>query len=180
MRFTALDISGLWIIEPQVFRDGRGYFAETFRTEAFRRHVGEVVFVQENESFSTCGVLRGLHYQREPYAQAKLIRVVQGEVLDVAVDIRPHSPTYGRYASVLLSGDNKLQFFIPRGFAHGFKVISDTALFQYKVDNTYAPDYESGIRYDDPAIAIDWQLSPDTPPILSPKDTAWGTLPPLS
>ncbi|MDR3127618.1 MAG: dTDP-4-dehydrorhamnose 3,5-epimerase [Tannerellaceae bacterium] len=180
MRFTPLDISGLWLIEPHVFLDERGYFMESFRAEDFREHIGDVVFVQENESRSVKNVLRGLHYQREPYTQSKLIRVVSGEVLDVAVDIRPHSPTYGKHAAVLLSGDNKLQFFIPRGFAHGFKVLSDTAIFQYKVDNPYAPAGEGGILYNDPTLAIDWQLSPDNPPLLSPKDRAWGAFPPLT
>jgi dTDP-4-dehydrorhamnose 3,5-epimerase len=172
MTFTPLDIPGLWIIEPRVSLDPRGYFMESFRAEDFREHVGDVAFLQENESASARHVLRGLHFQRPPFDQAKLVRVVVGEVLDVAVDLRTDSPTFGLHAAVRLSDANKRQFFIPRGFAHGFKVLSPSAIFQYKVDNPYMPDYEDGIRYDDPTLNIDWLLD-EHPPLLSGKDANW-------
>lgn len=170
MQFTELEIPGVWTIEPKVFRDERGYFMESFKQAEFEKHIGKIDFIQENESCSGKGVLRGLHYQLPPYAQAKLVRVIEGDVLDVAVDLRPGSPTFGKYVAVLLSGENKKQLFIPRGFAHGFKVISDRALFQYKVDNVYKPDHEAGILYDDPAIGVAWNIAPDETVILSEKD----------
>ncbi|MDR3267408.1 MAG: dTDP-4-dehydrorhamnose 3,5-epimerase [Tannerella sp.] len=168
MTFIEIDIQGVWIIEPKVFGDVRGYFMESYKESEFRKHIGEINFIQDNESRSTKGVLRGLHYQAEPYAQAKLVRVIQGTVLDVAVDIRKDSKTFGKYVAVELSEENKRQLFIPKGFAHGFYVKSETALFTYKVDNLYAPDYERSIRYDDPAIYVDWQIEEEI--IVSEKD----------
>lgn len=168
MTFIEIDIQGVWIIEPKVFGDVRGYFMESYKESEFRKHIGEINFIQDNESRSTKGVLRGLHYQADPYAQAKLVRVIQGTVLDVAVDIRKDSKTFGKYVAVELSEENKRQLFIPKGFAHGFYVKSETALFTYKVDNLYAPDYERSIRYDDPAISIDWQIEGEI--IVSEKD----------
>lgn len=170
MQFTELEIPGVWIIEPKVFRDERGYFMESFKQAEFDKHIGYVNFIQENESRSGKGVLRGLHYQREPYAQAKLVRVIEGEVLDVAVDLRNGSPTFGRHVSVLLTGENKKQLFIPRGFAHGFKVISENVLFQYKVDNIYKPDHEAGILYSDPSLCVAWNICEGEKIILSEKD----------
>jgi len=168
MTFIEIDIQGVWIIEPKVFGDVRGYFMESYKESEFRKHIGEINFIQDNESRSTKGVLRGLHYQEDPYAQAKLVRVIQGTVLDVAVDIRKDSKTFGKYVAVELSEENKRQLFIPKGFAHGFYVKSETALFTYKVDNLYAPDYERSIRYDDPVISIDWQIEGEI--IVSEKD----------
>jgi dTDP-4-dehydrorhamnose 3,5-epimerase len=170
MIYTRTDIGGLWIIEPKVFRDSRGYFMESYKEQEFEQHVGEIHFIQENESCSTEGVLRGLHYQLEPYAQSKLVRVIQGTVLDVAVDIRKGSPTYGKYLAVELSGENKRQFFVPKGFAHGFYVMSETAVFTYKVDNPYTPTHERGIRFDDPAIGVDWRIISDNLVNTSEKD----------
>lgn len=170
MNYIKTDIEGLWIIEPRVFGDNRGYFFESFSLRDFEAHVGPVAFVQDNESLSERrGVLRGLHFQKGGLAQAKLLRVVQGSVLDVAVDIRPGSPTFGRHVSVVLSGENKRQFFIPRGFAHGFLVLEDHTIFQYKCDNYYAPEAEGSYRWNDPAFAIDWGISPEAV-ILSEKD----------
>lgn len=170
MNYIKTDIEGLWIIEPRVFGDNRGYFFESFSLRDFEAHVGPVAFVQDNESLSERrGVLRGLHFQKGDLAQAKLLRVVQGSVLDVAVDIRPGSPTFGRHLSVVLSGENKRQFFIPRGFAHGFLVLEDHTIFQYKCDNFYAPEAEGSYRWNDPAFAIDWGISPEEV-ILSEKD----------
>ncbi len=170
MNYIKTDIEGLWIIEPRVFGDNRGYFFESFSLRDFEAHVGPVAFVQDNESLSERrGVLRGLHFQKGDLAQAKLLRVVQGSVLDVAVDIRPGSPTFGRHVSVVLSGENKRQFFIPRGFAHGFLVLEDHTIFQYKCDNFYAPEAEGSYRWNDPAFAIDWGISPEEV-ILSEKD----------
>lgn len=151
-------IPGLLIIEPRVFRDARGYFFESYTKAKFSAAGIEADFVQDNESRSTYGVCRGLHYQLEPYAQSKLVRVIEGEVIDVAVDIRKGSPTYGKYVKVLLSGENKRQFFIPRGFAHGFIVKSREAIFAYKCDNEYAPGHEGGIIFNDPSLAIDWEV----------------------
>jgi dTDP-4-dehydrorhamnose 3,5-epimerase len=168
MTFIETDIQGVWIIEPKVFGDSRGYFMESYKESEFRKHIGEINFIQDNESCSTKGVLRGLHYQAEPYAQAKLVRVIQGTVLDVAVDIRKDSRTFGKYVAVELSGENKRQLFIPKGFAHGFYVKSETAVFTYKVDNLYAPDYERSIRFDDPDISVDWQIEGEI--IVSEKD----------
>lgn len=172
MQFTELEIPGVWVIEPKVFRDERGYFMESFKQDEFDEYIGKVHFIQENESCSTKGVLRGLHFQKSPFSQAKLVRVIMGEVLDVAVDIREDSPTFGCSVSVLLSGENKKQLFIPRGFAHGFRVISERALFQYKVDNVYKPDQEAGIYYDDQTIGVDWGIPEGEQTILSEKDKA--------
>ena len=158
MEYKQTEIAGVYIIEPRVFSDQRGYFFETFRQEDFDAHIGEIRFVQDNESKSCRGVLRGLHYQKGAYSQAKLVRVIKGCVLDVAVDLRKSSPTFGKYLMVELSEENKRQLFIPRGFAHGFLVISDEAIFTYKVDNVYAPQAEAGIAYDDPEIGIPWPV----------------------
>lgn len=170
MQFEELEIPGVWLIRPEVFKDTRGYFMESFKQAEFDKNIGRIQFIQENESFSTRGVLRGLHYQLAPYSQAKLVRVIEGEVLDVAVDVRIGSSTFGQSVSALLSGENKDQLFIPRGFAHGFKVVSDNALFQYKVDNIYSPDQEAGILFDDPQIGIDWQIGENDEILLSEKD----------
>ncbi len=156
MNYTETSIKGVYIIEPKVFNDSRGYFFECFRQAEFEAHVGPIRFVQENESMSSRGVLRGLHYQKGASSQAKLVRVIKGRVLDVAVDIRRSSPTFGQHVAVELSDENKLQFFIPRGFAHGFLVLSDEAIFTYKVDNVYAPQDEASIRWDDPQLQIAW------------------------
>lgn len=169
MNFINTTIPGVVIIEPKVFGDSRGYFFESFNQDEFFRNVGEYHFVQDNESRSSRGVLRGLHFQKPPYTQAKLVRCIEGEVLDVAVDIRKESPTFGQHVSVLLSGENKRQLFIPRGFAHGFVVLSEYATFAYKVDNIYAPSHDSGILYNDPALNIDWQID-DSLLLLSEKD----------
>jgi len=169
MKFIKTEIPDLLIIEPLVLGDERGYFFESFRQDEFEKEIGKIYFVQENESKSGRGVLRGLHFQRPPFTQAKLVRVVCGEVLDVAVDIRTDSPTFGKHVSVLLSEQNKKQFFIPRGFAHGFVVLSETAVFQYKVDNVYAPDYDDGIIFNDPNLNIDWKI-PKNLIKLSEKD----------
>ncbi|MGM9733318.1 MAG: dTDP-4-dehydrorhamnose 3,5-epimerase [Prevotella sp.] len=158
MEYIKTEIEGVWIIQPKVFNDARGYFFEAWKKEEFEEHVGRVSFVQDNESKSSYGVLRGLHYQKGEFSQAKLVRVIKGCVLDVAVDIRKDSPTFGKHVMVELSEDNKRQFFIPRGFAHGFLVMSDEAIFTYKVDNIYAPQAEASIRFDDPDIAIKWPI----------------------
>lgn len=160
MTFTELDIPGVWTIEPRRFGDSRGYFMESFRLDEFQNHIGPVSFIQDNESFSSLGVLRGLHFQKGRFSQAKLVRVSQGRVLDVAVDLREGSSTFGRHVAVELSADNALQLFIPRGFAHGFLVLSPVAQFQYKVDNAYAPHSEATLRFDDPALGIDWPHLP--------------------
>lgn len=162
MNFISTPIPGLTIIEPRIFGDDRGYFFESFNLNTFRKHIGDINFVQDNESKSSQGVLRGLHFQTPPFDQSKLVRCVSGEVLDVAVDIRKGSPTYGQHVSVLLSGENKRQFFIPRGFAHGFVVLSDTAVFAYKVDNWYAPTHDAGIAWNDPQLGIDWKVDHST------------------
>lgn len=164
---TALE--GVVIIEPRIFQDARGYFFESFNQREFEEKVRPVKFVQDNESFSSYGVLRGLHFQKPPYAQSKLVRVVHGTVLDVAVDIRRGSPTFGQHVAVELSGENHRQFFIPRGFAHGFCVLSGTALFQYKCDNLYSPESEGALAWNDADLAIDWKISP-MDIILSEKD----------
>ena len=158
MEYIKTEIDGVWIIQPKVFNDARGYFFEAWKKEEFEQHVGRVDFIQDNESKSSYGVLRGLHYQKGESSQAKLVRVIKGRVVDVAVDIRRNSPTFGKYVMVELSDENKRQFFIPRGFAHGFLVLSDEAVFTYKVDNPYAPQSEASIRYDDPDIAINWPI----------------------
>ena len=175
MQQIETDIQGAFILEPEVYGDERGYFVESFSEKWFREHIGDVHFVQDNESFSTYGVLRGLHFQKPPHAQAKLVRVVRGKVLDVVVDIRPDSPTFGTYVAVELSGENKRQFFLPRGMAHGFVVLSEEALFQYKCDNHYAPESEGGIAWNDPALHIDWKIPPEDI-ILSEKDQKNRTL----
>ena len=169
MEFVSTDIPEVVLIKPKVFGDSRGYFMESFRSDLFGEHVGEVDFIQDNESKSAHGVLRGLHYQLPPYAQAKLVRAVTGRVLDVAVDIRKNSPTFGRHVTAELSEENKHQLFIPRGFAHGFLVLSKEAVFSYKVDAPYAPDHERGICFADPELAIDWGL-PESEISLSEKD----------
>ncbi|WP_374551764.1 dTDP-4-dehydrorhamnose 3,5-epimerase [Flavobacterium sp.] len=176
MIFTETKLKGCYIIEPKIIRDERGYFMESFNEKTFQNGVGQAVhFVQDNQSFSTKGVLRGLHYQTGEHAQAKLVRVLQGEVLDVAVDIRPDSPTFGQYESVLLSGENQTQFFVPRGFAHGFLVLSETATFFYKCDNFYNKESEGGIIYNDENININWQFSLEDL-IISEKDKVQPTL----
>ena len=158
MEYLKTEIAGVYVIEPRVFSDARGYFMEAWKQEEFNRHIGRVDFIQDNESKSTFGVLRGLHYQRGELSQAKLVRVIKGRVVDVAVDLRKSSATFGKHVMVELSEDNKRQFFIPRGFAHGFLVLSDEAIFTYKVDNPYAPQAEAGIRWDDPDLGIAWPI----------------------
>ena len=158
MKFIQTAISGVVIIEPKVFGDERGYFFESFNQNRFEESIGKINFVQDNESRSVRGVLRGLHFQRPPFDQAKLVRCVEGVVLDVAVDIRVGSPTYGQHVAVELSANNKRQLFIPRGFAHGFVVLSETAIFQYKVDNWYSPENDGGILWSDETIGIDWKV----------------------
>ena len=158
MNYIEAFIKGVFVIEPKVFKDSRGYFFEAWKQQEFNEKVGEVNFIQDNESKSSFGVLRGLHYQKGEFSQAKLVRVIKGTVLDVAVDIRPGSPTYGKHVMEELSEENKRQLFIPRGMAHGFLVLSDEAVFTYKVDNIYAPQAEAGIRWDDPTLGIDWPI----------------------
>ncbi len=169
MNYIETEIQGVWILEPRIFEDARGYFMETYRAEDFDKNIGTTVFVQDNESKSSYGVLRGLHYQKGEWSQAKLVRVIEGKVLDVAVDLRKSSKTFGKYVAVELSAENKRQLFIPRGFAHGFVVLSDTAVFTYKVDNKYMPSAEASIRYDDPAIGVEWPIAAEEL-VLSPKD----------
>ena len=169
MKVIKTKLEGVVIIEPQVFFDDRGYFFESFSQQRFNEQVAPITFVQDNESKSSYGVLRGLHFQKPPFAQSKLVRVVKGKVLDVAVDLRKGSPTFGQYESVVLIEENKRQFFIPQGFAHGFAVLSEEAIFQYKCDNYYAPHSEGSVSWNDPTIAIDWQL-PEKDIILSAKD----------
>ena len=169
MRFSRAEISDVIIIEPKVFSDERGYFFESFKQNELNEFLGyDVNFCQDNESKSTYGVLRGLHYQEPPFAQAKLVRVIQGSVLDVAVDIRQDSPTFGKHVAVELSEENKKQLFIPRGFAHGFVVLSENAIFSYKVDNYYNGEFEKGIAYNDPNIGINWKLKSNL--IISERD----------
>lgn len=161
MEYKKTEIDGVWVLEPKVFNDARGYFFEAWKQNDFDEHIGHhVEFVQDNESKSSYGVLRGLHYQKGDSSQAKLVRVIKGRVLDVAVDIRKSSPTFGKYVMVELSDENKRQFFIPRGFAHGFLVLSDEAIFTYKVDNKYAPQDEASIRWNDETIGIEWPIDP--------------------
>ena len=169
MNVIKTEIPGVLIIEPRVFNDARGYFFESYSQRVFNEEVAPVAFVQDNESKSSYGVLRGLHFQKPPYAQSKLVRVIRGRVLDVAVDIRVGSPTYGKWVSCELTEDNHRQFFIPQGFAHGFSVLSETALFQYKCDNFYHPESEGAIIWNDPQLNIDWQL-PEKDILLSDKD----------
>ncbi len=171
MDIIKTDIEGVFIVEPRVFGDKRGYFFESFNSKEFAEKTGlDITFVQDNESRSHYGVLRGLHFQLPPYTQSKLVRVVKGRVLDVAVDIRKGSPTYGKWTSFELTEDNHCQFFVPRGFAHGFCVLSDDAIFQYKCDNFYAPQADGGINILDPSLSIDWGIPIDKA-ILSEKDT---------
>lgn len=170
------DIEGVLIIEPKVFGDARGYFLESFNAKEFAEKTGlNINFVQDNESMSSYGVMRGLHFQRPPYTQSKLVRCVKGAVLDVAVDIRKGSPTYGKHVAIELTEDNHRQFFVPRGFAHGFAVLSETAIFQYKCDNFYAPQADGGISILDDSLGIDWKI-PTEKAILSDKDTKHALL----
>lgn len=169
MNVIKTDIQGVVIVEPKVFGDHRGYFFESFSEKDFAEAVGEVKFVQDNESKSSYGVLRGLHFQKPPHAQAKLVRVVKGRVLDVAVDLRKGSPTFGKHVAVELTEENHRQLFIPRGFAHGFAVLSDEAVFQYKCDNYYAPQSEGSVLWNDPDIGIEWGI-PSEDVMLSEKD----------
>ena len=171
MKFIETKISDVIIIEPTVFEDPRGYFLESYNQKKFEEFVGKTSFVQDNESKSSIGVLRGLHFQKPPFEQAKLVRCVEGEVLDVVLDIRKGSPTYGKHVTVKLSGENKKQLFVPRGFAHGFSVLSETAVFAYKVDNHYTPEYDAGIRWDDTNLKINWGLE-ENKVLVSEKDKA--------
>lgn len=171
MKVEKTKINGCFILEPRVFDDSRGYFFESFNQNTFNQSIGQTLnFIQDNESYSSKGVLRGLHFQKGEHAQAKLVRVIQGRVLDVAVDLRAESITYGQHVAVELTGDNKKQLFVPRGFAHGFVVLSNTALFSYKCDNFYNKASEGGILYSDPTLNIDWKL-PNKELIISEKDT---------
>ncbi len=170
MKVLPQKIPDVKIFEPIIFGDERGYFTETFRKDIFEEAVGyKINFVQDNESSSSKGILRGLHYQISPYSQAKLVRVIEGKVLDICLDIRKSSPTFGQYVAVELSSENKYQLFVPHGFAHGFVVLSDKAIFSYKVDSYYAPNFERGIAFDDQDLSIDWKLPKDNL-ILSDKD----------
>jgi len=175
MNVIETGIEGLLILEPRIFKDARGYFFESFSQREFEEKVGPVRFVQDNESMSTYGVMRGLHFQRPPYTQSKLVRCVSGRVLDVAVDIRLGSPTYGQHVAVELSAENHRQFFISKGFAHGFAVLSETAVFQYKCDEFYHPEADDGISILDDSLGIDWRIPMDKA-ILSEKDTRHGML----
>ena len=175
MEIIKTGIEGLLILEPRIFQDARGYFFESFSQREFEEKVGPVHFVQDNESMSTYGVMRGLHFQRPPYTQTKLVRCVSGRVLDVAVDIRQGSPTYGQHVAVELTAENHRQFFIPKGFAHGFAVLSETAVFQYKCDEFYHPEADAGISILDETLGIDWRIPTDKA-ILSDKDTRHGML----
>lgn len=171
MEVIKTDIEGLVILKPRVFEDARGYFYESYSKRDFDKAVGyEVDFVQDNQSMSSYGVVRGLHFQKPPYTQAKLVRCIKGKVLDVAVDMRKGSPTYGKHVAVELSEENKLQFFVPKGFAHGFSVLSEEAVFQYKCDNYYAPEADGGISLNDDSLGIDWRV-PREARILSEKDS---------
>jgi dTDP-4-dehydrorhamnose 3,5-epimerase len=169
MKVIKTEIEGLFIIEPRVFNDERGYFFESFSQREFEENIGPVHFVQDNESMSSYGVMRGLHFQHPPYTQSKLVRCVKGTVLDVAVDLRKGSSTYGKHVAVKLTEDNHRQFFIPKGFAHGFAVLSETAIFQYKCDEFYHPEVDGGISIFDETLGIDWSI-PFTDAILSEKD----------
>ena len=175
MNIIKTDIEGVVIIEPRIFTDARGYFFESFSERDFCKEIREIRFVQDNESKSSYGVMRGLHFQRPPFTQSKLVRVIKGAVLDVAVDIRKGSPTYGKHVAVELTEDNHRQFFVPRGFAHGFAVLSDEAIFQYKCDNFYAPEADGGISILDESLGIDWRIPMDKA-ILSEKDTKHSLL----
>lgn len=175
MEIIKTDIEGLIIIKPQIFKDSRGYFFESFSQREFNEKVTPIQFVQDNESCSSYGVMRGLHFQKPPYSQSKLVRCVKGSVLDVAVDIRKGSPTYGKHVAVELSAENHLQFFIPKGFAHGFAVLSEEAIFQYKCDEFYTPQSEGGIQLMDESLGINWPISADDA-ILSDKDKKYPKL----
>ncbi len=174
MDYIKTAIDGVYIIEPRVFKDERGYFFESWKQADFEEHIGKVNFIQDNESKSSYGVLRGLHYQKGEYSQAKLVRVIKGRVLDVAVDLRKSSPTFGKHVAVELSEDNKRQFFIPRGFAHGFLVLSQEAIFTYKVDNVYAPQHEASIRFNDPVLGVEWPI--DANDVLTSEKDLKGSL----
>ncbi|MGL5635444.1 MAG: dTDP-4-dehydrorhamnose 3,5-epimerase [Bacteroidales bacterium] len=169
MKFEQTDLEGVWIITPQKYGDDRGYFMETFKEDLFQEYIGKISFIQDNESKSVLGVLRGLHFQEGEYSQAKLVRVIEGRVLDVAVDLRKSSKTFGKHIAVELSDKNARQLFIPRGFAHGFIVLSESAVFNYKVDNIYMPSAERTLAFDDPTLQIDWYLDADRF-LLSDKD----------
>ena len=169
MKVIRTAIPDVLIVEPQLFGDRRGYFFESYNRDKYRENGIDCEFVQDNESFSRRGVLRGLHYQAAPFTQAKLVRVIRGSVLDIAVDIRRNSPYFGRYVAIELTGENYRQLFVPRGFAHGFVVLSDEALFSYKCDNFYSPPHERGIAFDDPDLGIDWRVD-TSDALLSPKD----------
>ena len=175
MKFTETKIPGVILIDPTVFEDARGYFYESYNAALFAQHGIDAVFVQDNQSQSTRGVIRGLHCQLGEHAQAKLVRVLEGKVLDVAVDVRKDSPTYGQYVAVELSAENRRQLFIPRGFLHGFSVLSERATFAYKCDNLYCKAAECGVRYDDPDLNIDWQI-PSNEANISEKDRILGSL----
>ena len=176
MEYIKTEIEGVWVIEPKVFGDHRGYFFEAWKQKEFDEHIGHhVEFIQDNESKSSFGVLRGLHYQKGEWSQAKLVRVIKGKVIDVAVDIRKSSPTFGKHVAVELSEDNKRQLFIPRGFAHGVLVLSDEAVFTYKVDNVYAPQHEASIRWNDETIGIHWPIDPSQV-VTSEKDLKAASL----
>ena len=170
MNVIKTPIEGLLIIEPRVFHDARGYFVETYNEQRYREAGVDATFVQDNQSCSTYGVVRGLHFQKPPYTQAKLVSCTKGRVLDVAVDLRKESPTYGKWYAVELSEENHRQFYIPRGFAHGFSVLSEQAVFTYKCDNLYHPEAEGGLLLSDPDVAIDWQV-PEDKRVISEKDT---------
>ena len=169
MNFKQIKIDGLVVIEPKIYEDERGYFFESFRQDEFEKNIGKIIFVQENESKSSYGILRGLHYQKAPFSQSKLVKVVVGKIIDVAVDLRKNSPTFGKYVSLELSDKNKMQLFIPRGFAHGFVTLSKTAIVQYKVDNYYSQKHDSGIAWNDKTLSIDWGIDRHDI-ILSKKD----------
>jgi len=175
LKVEQTSIEGLVVIEPEIFYDSRGYFFESYNQNLFIKKLGDFKFVQDNESKSSKGVLRGFHFQKPPFEQAKLVRCIEGEVLDVALDLRKNSSTYGKHEKVILSGDNKKQFFIPRGFAHAFLVLSETAIFSYKVDNIYAPQSDSGIIWNDPSLLINWGID-DSKLIISEKDKSLGML----
>lgn len=175
MKFLKTIINGVWLIQPSIIEDERGYFFESFKEDEFKKNVGDIDFIQENQSKSSYGVIRGLHYQKGEYAQSKLVRCVKGKILDVAVDIREGSPTFGKHVSAILTEDNHYQLFIPRGFAHGFSVLSDEAIVQYKCDNYYNKDSEGGVSILDNSINIEWMI-PEEKMILSEKDLKWEKL----
>jgi len=175
LKILKTSIKDLVVIEPEIFYDSRGYFFESYNQNLFIKKLGDFKFIQDNESKSPKGVLRGFHFQKPPFEQAKLVRCIQGEVLDIALDLRKNSTTYGKYEKVLLSGENKKQFFIPRGFAHAFLVLSENAIFSYKVDNVYAPQSESGVMWNDPSLLIDWAID-ESKLIISDKDKSLDLL----